>query len=132
MLLETTIDRLLTSRRSLKDFYASPLSAIEKIEGKTVHKEEKEFILKLTRIVSENIDNENLSIEMLSNEMGISKIMLYRKLKEIKEETPTEFIRKIRMNQVEKLLKMTNKTIQEIMFDCGFNNKAYFNQWIQF
>ena len=32
MLLETTIDRLLTSRRSLKDFYASPLSAIEKIE----------------------------------------------------------------------------------------------------
>ena len=126
MLLETTIDRLLTSRRSLKDFYASPLSAIEKIEGKTVHKEEKEFILKLTRIVSENIDNENLSIEMLSNEMGISKIMLYRKLKEIKEETPTEFIRKIRMNQVEKLLKMTNKTIQEIMFDCGFNNKAYF------
>ena len=63
---------------------------------------------------------------MLSNEMGISKIMLYRKLKEIKEETPTEFIRKIRMNQVEKLLKMTNKTIQEIMFDCGFNNKAYF------
>ena len=47
-------------------------------------------------------------------------------MKEIKEETPTEFIRKIRMNQVEKLLKMTNKTIQEIMFDCGFNNKAYF------
>jgi AraC-like DNA-binding protein len=45
---------------------------------------------------------------------------------EIKNQTPTEFIRNIRLIHAEKLLKTTDKTVQEIMYACGFNNKAYF------
>ncbi|MCK9311709.1 MAG: helix-turn-helix domain-containing protein [Bacteroidales bacterium] len=53
-------------------------------------------------------------------------MQLYRKIKEITGQTPTEYIRSIRLKQAEKMLKTTNKTVQEIMFNCGFNNKAYF------
>jgi AraC-like DNA-binding protein len=53
-------------------------------------------------------------------------MQLYRKIKEITKKTPTEFIRSIRLKYAEKLLKTTNKTVQEIMYESGFNNKAYF------
>ena len=49
-----------------------------------------------------------------------------RKLKDIKNETPTDFIRKMRLKQAEHLLKTTNETVLEVMYKCGFNNKAYF------
>ena len=124
--LEATIEQLLSNRQNLRHYYDSPVSAIENMDGKLIHKEEKEFILRLTRIVSDNMENEKLSLDMLSKELGISKIQLYRKLKEINGETPTEFIRKIRLKYAEKQLKTTNKTVQEIMYLCGFNNKAHF------
>jgi DNA-binding response OmpR family regulator/nitrogen-specific signal transduction histidine kinase len=126
--LVTTIERLLNTRQDLRKYYNSPVSSIESFEGKEVQKEDKEFILRLTRYISDNLDNENLNIGMLSSEMGISKMQLYRKIKELKGQTPTEFIRRIRLKQVEKLLKISNKTVLEIMYSCGFNSKAYFYQ----
>lgn len=126
--LELKIENLLSQRNELRRYYNSPLSSMEKYKGNQIQKEDKEFIIKLSKIVSDNLDNENLSTEMLSNEMGISKMQLYRKVKEIKNETPTEFIRFMRLEKTEKLLISTNKNIQEIIYECGFNNKAYFYQ----
>lgn len=120
------IGHLLSNRLKLKDYFSSPLSSMERVEGKLVHKEEKEFIHQLTKIVVANLDNGHFSQDFLAQEMGVSKMQLYRKLKDIKGETPTDFIRGIRLKQAENLLKTTNKTVQEIMYDCGFNNKAYF------
>lgn len=120
------IEHLLSNRRKLKEYFNSPLSSVERVEGKLVHKEDKEFVHQLSKIVVANLDNEYFSQDFLAQEMGISKMQLYRKLKDIKGETPTDFIRGIRLKQAETLLKTTNKTVQEIMYDCGFNNKAYF------
>ncbi len=120
------VDHLLSNRQKLKDYFNSPLSSMERVKGKLLHKEDKEFIHQLTKIVAANLDNEQFSQDFLAQEMGISKMQLYRKLKDIQGETPTDFIRGIRLKQAENLLKTTNKTVQEIMYDCGFNNKAYF------
>ncbi len=124
--LEAMIENILWKRKKLKDYYDSPMSGVEPMDGKLVHKEDKEFILTLTKVIFENLDKEKLSLDILAHEMGMSKIQLYRKLKNITEQTPTEFIRQIRLKHAEKLLKSTNKTVQEIMYSCGFNNKTYF------
>jgi len=120
------IHQLLNKRQLLKEYYDSPASSVEKMDGRLVLKADKELIMKLTKIVSDNIDNEHLSLDVMTKEIGISKIQLYRKLKEIKDQTPTEFIRNIRLGYAEKLLRTTSKTVQEIMYSSGFNNKAYF------
>lgn len=120
------IAHLLSNRRKLKDYFNSSLSLMERVEGKLLHKEDKEFIHQLTKIVVANLDNGHFSQDFLAQEMGVSRMQLYRKLKDIKDETPTDFIRGIRLKHAESLLKSTNKTVQEIMYDCGFNNKAYF------
>ena len=124
--LEATIDSLLHRNKAILEYSESTYAALEQFEGKLVHKEDKELMLGITGIIHRQMDNESLTIEFIAAEMALSKMQLYRKMKELIGQTPTEYIRSIRLKQSEKLLKTTNKTVQEIMYLCGFNNKAYF------
>ena len=124
--LEVIVKSLLHKKNILTEYGNSPYSALEQHEGSLIHKEDKDIILNITKVIYDNIDNEELTIDFIANETAISKIQLYRKIKEITKKTPTEFIRSIRLKNAGKLLKTTNKTVQEVMYASGFNNKAYF------
>ncbi len=124
--LKALVDRLLQGNKDILQFNESGYAAMEQYEGKLIKKEDKILIEKITKIIIDNIDNENLNIEFLANETALSKMQLYRKIKDIIDQTPTEYIRSLRLKHAEKLLTITNKTVQEIMFSCGFNNKTYF------
>ena len=124
--LEAQVDSLLHRNKAVLDYSESTYAALEQYEGKLIHKEDKELMLNITRIIHQQMDNETLSLDLIAAELALSKMQLYRKIKELIGQTPTEYIRSIRLKQSEKLLKTTNKTVQEIMYICGFNNKAYF------
>lgn len=124
--LQAVINSLLHREEVLMDYSKSPYSALEQFEGNLVKKEDKELITAITEVIYNNIDNDKLSIDLIAGETAVSKMQLYRKIKETLNMTPTEYIRYIRLEQAEKLLKTTNKTVQEIMYDCGFNSKTYF------
>lgn len=124
--LEALIDSQLQRNKAVLEFSESAYASMEQFDGKLIKKEDNDLILRITKLVIEHIDDENLTLDGIAAEMAISKMQLYRKLKELIDQTPTEFIRGIRLNHAEKLLKTTNKTVQEIMYDCGFSNKAYF------
>ena len=124
--LEAIIESLLHRNKAVLEYSESIYAALEQYEGKFIHKEDKELMLRITKIIHDQIDNEAFSLDFIAHETALSKMQLYRKIKEITGQTPTEYIRSIRLKQAEKLLKTTNKTVQEIMFNCGFNNKAYF------
>jgi len=124
--LEALIDSLLHRNKVILEYSESTYAALEQYEGKLIHREDKELMLNITRIIHQQMDNESLTLDYIAGEMAISKMQLYRKMKELTGQTPTEYIRSIRLKQAEKLLKTTNNTVQEIMYVCGFNNKAYF------
>ncbi|MEA5128862.1 MAG: two-component regulator propeller domain-containing protein [Proteiniphilum sp.] len=124
--LEVIVKNLLHKKNVLEEYSHSPYSTLEQYEGNIVHKEDKDLILRITKIIHDNMDNEELTIDFIANETAISKIQLYRKIKEITKKTPTEFIRSVRLKHAAKLLKTTNKTVQEVIYATGFNNKAYF------
>jgi DNA-binding response OmpR family regulator len=124
--LDAIIESLLHRNKAVLDYNESPYFAVDQLEGKLVRKEDKELLVRITTIIYDQIDNEALSLEFIASETALSKMQLYRKIKEIMGQTPTEYIRSIRLKQAEKLLKTTNKTVLEIMYACGFNNKAYF------
>ena len=124
--LEAQVESLLHRNKAILDYSESTYASLEQYEGKLIHKEDKELMLHVTRIIHQQMDNESLTLDFIAGELSLSKMKLYRKIKELIGQTPTEFIRSIRLKQAEKLLKTTNKTVQEIMYVCGFNNKAYF------
>lgn len=124
--LEVLVKSLLNKKTILEDYNNSPYFALEQYEGSLIHKEDKALLVSILSVIYDNLNNEDLSIEFLASETTISKIQLYRKIKQITGKTPTEFIRSIRLKHAGKLLITTNKNVKEIMYSSGFSNKAYF------
>lgn len=120
------VRNIIYRRDSLKAYYSSMKSNLEILNGVRVPHESKDFICRLTNCVEENITNDDLSLDFLAEKMATSKITLYRKIKEITDLTPSDFINGIKINRTVHLLKTTNLTIQEIMYASGYNNKSYF------
>lgn len=124
--LQAVVQQILTNRRSLRSYYNSAISTADVYEGNTIDADDKKFIVQLTRIIEENLTDENLSLNFLCDKMCVSRMSLYRKIKEITQLTPSEYIRKVKLRHATHLLRTTGMTIQEVMFCSGFNNKSYF------
>lgn len=124
--LTAVVNKILSGRESLKSFYGSVLSNSDILNEKVVLKSDREFITKMSGVVEADLSNENLSPAYLAEAMHVSKAQLYRKLNELLDTSPVEFIRSIRLEHAARLLKTTDLTVQEIMYEVGFNNKSYF------
>jgi signal transduction histidine kinase/DNA-binding response OmpR family regulator len=123
-----SVENLLRRQAQLKEYYNSRLSSIKVRDGVEIHVEEQKLIEEITGYVLKNLDNETLDPNTIAEFLAISKASLYRKLKELTGKTPSELIRSIRLEQASKLLKTSNLTISEIMYDVGFSNRSYFNR----
>lgn len=124
--LKAVVHQLLASRSLLKEYYNSSLSTSDVYSGNVVDAEDKKFMVQLTKLIEDNMTDEHLSPEFICEKLFISHTQLYRKLKDISQMTPSEFIRKIRLERAAHQLATTTLTVQEIMYLSGFNNKSYF------
>ena len=77
-------------------------------------------------IIDKNIENPDLSVDLLSSELGYSTRQFYRKLKPITEKSPADIIKEYRLTVAERLLLTKNFTIEEIMDKTGFSNRGTF------
>ena len=124
--LTAVVNKILSGRESLKSYYGSVMSNSDILNEKVVMKADREFIMRLTGVIESDLSNEALSPAMLCEAMCVSKAQMYRKLNELVGLSPVEFIRSIRLEHAARLLKTTDLTVQEIMYEVGFNNKSYF------
>lgn len=124
--LKAIIGRLLENRQTLKTYYNSSVANMDYYNGSVVGGEDQQFIVKVTALIEQNLDQDGLNPAYISSELGISRMQLYRKIKELAGQSPSEFIRTLRMKFAARQIITTAKTIQEIMYESGFNNKAYF------
>lgn len=120
------VRQILANRRSLRHYYNSAISTSDVYEGNTIDVDDKKFIVQLTRTIEENLTDDNLSLNFLCDKMCVSRMGLYRKIREITQMTPSEYIRQVKLRHATHLLRTTGMTIQEIMYCSGFNNKSYF------
>lgn len=104
----------------------SPYSAMDRFRGVEMKKEDKEALTRMTDIIQTHIDSERLCMDFIADEMSISKMKLYRMVKSCLGTTPVEYIKTLRLEKAAKLLVGTSQTVQQIMYECGFNTKTYF------
>ena len=88
--LQAVVHRILNNRLSLRDYYNSVLSSSDVYEGNAIDADDKKFIVQLTNIIEENITDEGLSLSFLCEKMFVSRMGLYRKIKDITQMTPSE------------------------------------------
>ena len=127
-ILRRTIINLLNVRRTLKNKFTGSESQSDKqlaIEKDLSPKDQ--LMEQVMKVINDNMDNEDLSVDMIAREVGLSRVHLHRRMKELTNQTPHAFIRNTRLQYAEKLLSRSNKTISDIMFTCGFSNPASFS-----
>ena len=127
-ILRRTIINLLNVRRTLKNKFTGSESQSDKqlaIEKDLSPKDQ--LMEQVMKVINDNMDNEDLSVDMIAREVGLSRVHLHRRMKELTNQTPHAFIRNTRLQYAEKLLSHSNKTISDIMFTCGFSNPASFS-----
>jgi AraC-like DNA-binding protein len=89
---------------------------------------QEDFLLRLDRLITENIANPDLSVEFLAREMAISRSGLFAKTKELSGETPNKLINLARLNMAAKLLSEGRHSIGEICYMTGFSSPSYFSK----
>lgn len=92
---------------------------------------DEKFIEKAMKYVSDNIDSSNLSVEQLSDYLGMSRVRLYKKIKQITGKTPIEFIRIIRLKRAAQLLRESQLNVSEIAYRTGFNSPKIFSKYFK-
>lgn len=85
------------------------------------------LIEKVTRIINENIDNPELNVEMLAEGVGMSRVHMHRKLKELTNQSARDFIRTIRLQQAASLLTSQKLSVSEVAYALGFSNLSHFS-----
>ena len=90
------------------------------------NKIDQDFLQKAVKIIKNNIDNPNFSVETFSREIGMSRSSLFNKIKSITGKSTSEFIRNIRLKRAVKLLKSGTYSITEVVYLSGFMDPKYF------
>lgn len=124
--LKIRVKKLIESREKLKDFFKKNLTFGE--NKKSLTEIDNTLIEKFSKIVEENLSNNELNVDALGQELGMSRVQLYRKIKSLTNYAPNELVRNIRLKKAEQFLVNTNKSISEIAYEVGFTSPSYFSK----
>ena len=89
---------------------------------------QQDFMSEIKRIISENLSNENFGIQDLCKEIHLERTQLYRKVKAISGNSPSDYIRHMRLELGDTLMRKGNMSVREIAFSCGFKDPSYFTK----
>lgn len=125
--LQSTIDNLLSNRHLLRAKF-SGAQAQESAVKKIVLKSQDEILLRrIMDVVNANLASPDFSVEMLASEVGLSRVHLHRKLKELTDLSAREFIKSLRMKQAARLLREKKLSVAEVAYATGFANPSHFS-----
>lgn len=124
--LKAVVSQLQSRLRSLKDYYRSTVGAYEFTGGRMLHRDDKEFIDKMLRIINENISDTEISTSYVAEKLGVSVRSLYHRLEGLIDITPSNIIKEYRLMYAEQLLSTTKLSIEEIIYRSGFSNRGTF------
>lgn len=137
------IENLLKQRLSLRSLYGYGPKASDG-EQKTVKagmqtdnatkpsaslgERDKKFMEQLQATIEEHLSDNDFHVESFGQEMGLSRVQLYRKVKALTGTSVVDLLRKARLTRAKHLLQTTDKTVSEVAYETGFSAPSYFTR----
>lgn len=112
LLCGSLVDRL---RKSVRQDEACPCSS------------DVEFVNKINSIIASHLDDETLSVVSLSSMMAMDRTNLYRKMQSVMGESPSSYIKNMRLSVAARLLKESDLPISDVALRTGFSSTKYFS-----
>ena len=125
-LLLARVFKLIEQRDKLREKFSRDLSMIRPVICTT--DKDKEFTDKLTRIVEEQLDNPDFTVDDFASMMALGRTIFYRKVKGVTGYAPKEYLRVMRMKKAAELLLKTDATVAEVAYQVGINDPFYFSK----
>ncbi len=125
LFLQKTIKSLLQNRAKIKDHYSGEIFSEEKLQ--VSKKADRKFIIEFTAIVESNFSNDKFGVSDICNEMGISRVQLYRKVKSLLNCNVNDYIVNTRLQKAKYYMQHEEYSISEVAFMSGFSSAAYFS-----
>src|SRR3546814_12787048 len=89
------------------------------------------FLNELIKTIHARLDEVDLDVDKLADALNMSRATFYRKVKQISELTPNDFISPVRLKKAAELLRATDYRISEIAYLVGLNSQSYFTKCFQ-
>ena len=106
-----------TKAQQLADKSGMPLAEVAEVNT---------FVEKLRSIIQSHLSDSDFNVERIGEEIGMSRVQLYRKTKSLTGMSPVELLRKSRLERASQLLRTTDRSISEIAYETGFSAPSYF------
>lgn len=125
-MLHGVIRSQLKNRERIRARYTETGSLPEPKES-TFSSADEDFLHKLNKLISNNLDNAQMGIPFLYQELGVSRASLYNKLKALTGMGANDYITKLRIERAIFLLTNSKLSINEISEQTGFSTSRYFS-----
>lgn len=126
-LLRAQIDSLISNRDKLKVTFGDKQVKQEVVKPTGMLTPDEKLLERVMKVVNENISNEKLTVDMVAYEVGLSRVHLYRKLKELTNQPPHDFIRNARLMKAAAMFAEKKHSVSEVAYSVGFSSPANFS-----
>lgn len=125
----TQVETLLANRkRERESFVKKPYLSVQ---NAGISKVEEQFISRITELITKNIRQPEFNVEQLASEMCMSRSSLHRKIREVSDMTPIDFIRLIRLKKAAELIRQHGYRANEVCEMVGIASPSYFIKLFQ-
>jgi signal transduction histidine kinase/DNA-binding response OmpR family regulator len=122
--LRVRVKNLIRQRQKLRERFRKELM-LEPREIAVTSVDER-FINQSLEIIEKNMSEQDFSVEQLGSELAMSRMQLFRKIKALTDQSPSEYIRTIRLKRAAHLIKSNFGNLAQITYEVGFNHPSYF------
>ncbi len=126
-ILKKTVYNVIARHELIKSTFNGSMEQTDKVQQVEVQSPDEKLIARVMAIINKEMANPNLSVEMIASEAGLSRVHLYRKIKEHTNQSPRNFIRNVRLKQAAVLLSQKRHSIAEVADAIGFSSATHFS-----
>ena len=122
------IENLLRQRQLLKNLYQGTKEAEKEISEAYLEDRDKQFLKQLQAIIQKNLSDSEFGVEDMGQQIGLSRVQLYRKVKAMTGSSVVDLLRKARLAKARRLLETRSMSISEVAYEVGFSAPSYFTK----
>ncbi len=121
-----TVKNLIEEHDRLRSSFSGMKLPTDMVDTPELQSPDQRLLQRILKVVNENLSNPELTSEMVAEEVGLSRVHLYRKLKELTNQSTRNFIRNIRLAKAAELLSQRKMSIAEVAYEVGFTSPNNF------
>ena len=122
------IENLLRQRQLLKNLYQGTKEAEKEISEAHLEDRDKQFLKQLQAIIQKNLSDSEFGVEDMGQQIGLSRVQLYRKVKAMTGSSVVDLLRKARLAKARRLLETRSLSVSEVAYEVGFSAPSYFTK----